>query len=210
MLRLYDYAASANCYKARLLFALLDREYERVPIDIFDGDTLTEEYGRLNPLRETPVLELEDGRVIAQSNAILWYLAEGTAFLPGDPFERAAVVQWLSFEQEWVMGGVGSVRFRLLTGRELPPGRRETAATALATLDGHLRERELLVGEAPTIADLSNFAYARLAADADLDLGDYPGASAWIRRIEALPGFVDDLAPYPQNSRPGQGRSSYG
>ncbi len=210
MLRLHDYAASANCYKARLLFALLDREYERVPVDIFGGETLSEEYGRINPLRETPALELEDGRVIAQSNAILWFLAEGTRFLPADPVERAAVVQWLSFEQEWVMGGIGSARFRLLTGRELPPGRIETGAKALATLDAHLGERRFLVGDSATIADVSNFAYAHLAGDAGLDLGDHPAVAAWLERVRQLPGFVDNLAPYPENARPGRGRSTYG
>jgi glutathione S-transferase len=83
--RLYNYAASGNCYKPRLLLALLQRDYERVPIDIFAGDTLTEEYARLNPARETPVLELDDGTLLTQSNAILWFLAEGTGFLPEGP-----------------------------------------------------------------------------------------------------------------------------
>ncbi len=82
-MRLYDYAASGNCYKVRLLLALLGTDYERVPIDIFGGDTLTDEYARVNPVRETPVLQLDTGETIAQSNAILWYLAEGTRFLPG-------------------------------------------------------------------------------------------------------------------------------
>ena len=92
-MRLYDYAASANCYKARLLLAPLGRDYERVPVDIFAGDTLTDAYGALNPARETPVLELDDGTVVTQSSAILWLLAEGTPYLPGDPVRRAQVVQ---------------------------------------------------------------------------------------------------------------------
>src|SRR3954469_24161831 len=106
-MRLYDYAASANCYKPRLLLALLGREYERVAVDIFAGDTLTDEYAALNPARETPVVELDDGRVMTQSDAILWYLAEGTEFLPRDAFERGQVLQWLFFEQERVMAGIG-------------------------------------------------------------------------------------------------------
>src|SRR5262249_11312245 len=110
-MRLHDYDASGNCFKVRLLLALLGREYERVPVDIFAGDTLTPELARLNPVRETPVLELDDGRVLTQSNAILWYLAEGTPFLPAGPFERGEVVQWLSFEQERVMNGLGGARF---------------------------------------------------------------------------------------------------
>src|SRR5690349_9725750 len=102
-MRLYDYAASGNCFKVRLLLGMLGVEYERVPIDIFGGDTLTCEYAMINPLRETPVLELDDGSRLAQSNAILWFLAEGTPWLPAGAFERALVAQWLAFEQERVM-----------------------------------------------------------------------------------------------------------
>src|SRR5262249_19939255 len=139
-MRLYDYAASGNCYKARLLLALLDRPYERVEVDIFGGDTLTDEFARLNPARETPVLELDDGSVLTQSNAILWYLAEGTSFLPATPLERAQVVQWLSFEQERVMSGIGSARFRILTGRqpELVAPRLALGTSALELLEEHL------------------------------------------------------------------------
>jgi glutathione S-transferase len=134
-MRLYDYAASGNCYKVRLLLALLGREYERVPVDIFAGDTLTEAYGSLNPVRETPVLELDSGVAIAQSNAILWYLSEGTSFLPAGREDRALVLQWLSFEQERVMGGIGGPRFRRLTGRPAIEGRLEIGRQALELLD---------------------------------------------------------------------------
>ncbi len=116
-MRLYDYAASGNCYKARLLLALLDLPYERVAVDIFAGDTLTEEYAAINPARETPVLELDDGTRLAQSNAILWYVAEGTPLLPRTTLERARVVQWLMFEQEYVISGIAAPRFWLMTGR---------------------------------------------------------------------------------------------
>src|SRR3954447_7098033 len=145
-MRLYDYAASGNCFKVRLLLALLGREYERVPVDIFAGDTLTEAFGALNPLRETPVLELEDGRRLTQSNAILWFLAEGTPFLPADAFERGLVASWLSFEQERVIGGIGGPRFRALTGRPFDAGRLDTGRGALAYLDEHLSGREWMVG----------------------------------------------------------------
>jgi glutathione S-transferase len=92
-MRLYDYVASCNCYKVRLLLAQLGRSYERVPIDIFDGDTLTDEYGRINPSRTTPVLETDDGCYLPESNAILVYLADGTPFLPDDPWELAQVMR---------------------------------------------------------------------------------------------------------------------
>src|SRR3954452_23666295 len=140
-MRLYDYAASANCYKARLLLALLGREYERVPVDIFAGDTLTDEFAALNPARETPVLELDDGSVLTQSDAILWYLGEDTPFLPDSALGRAQVAQWLFFEQERVMSGIGGARFRIVTGRApervggrlTPRGPEQGGVEALAT-----------------------------------------------------------------------------
>src|ERR1700744_1812244 len=136
-MRLYDYAASANCYKARLLLAMLDRPYERVALDIFAGDTLTDAFRALNPARETPVLELDDGEVVTQSNAILWALAEGTGWLPSSAVARGQVVQWLFFEQERVMSGIGGARFRIITGRapELVDGKLALARSALELLE---------------------------------------------------------------------------
>jgi glutathione S-transferase len=206
--RLYDYAGSGNCYKVRLLLALLGREYERVPVDIFAGDTLTDAFAALNPVRETPVLELESGELITQSPAILWYLAEDTPFLPAEMLGRAHVLQWLAFEQERVMGGIGGPRFRRLTGRPPIQGRLAIGEQALALLDDHLRDRDWLAGERCTIADVAVFGYGHVAADA----GVAPGAhvQAWMGRLRALPGFVDDLGPYGDNARPGAGRSIYG
>jgi glutathione S-transferase len=209
-MRLYDYAASGNCFKVRLLLGLLGRAYERVPVDIFAGETLTDAYFAVNPLRETPVLELEGGERIAQSNAILWYLAEGTPFLPADRLGRALVAQWLAFEQERIMAGLGGPRFRMLTGRDLTgvEARLETGRGALAVLDAHLEDRAWVVGERPTIADLSLFAYISVAPDAGVDLP--PRVVAWVERVRALPGFVDDFVTYPANARPGAGASIYG
>ena len=210
-MRLYDYAASANCYKARLLLALIEREYERVTVDIFAGDTLTDEYAELNPARETPVLELEDGTLLTQSNAILWLLAEGTAFLPESPIERSQVAQWLFFEQERVMSGIGAARFRTLTGRspELIPARLALGSSALSMLEARLEKRSYLVGSSCSIADLANFAYTHVAEDAGYRLSDYPAVSAWLERVRALPRFIDDLVLYPENARPGASRSIY-
>ncbi len=210
-MRLHDYAASGNCYKVRLLLALLDRPLERVSVDIFAGDTLGPAFGRLNPARETPVLELDDGSALVQSAAILWFLAEGTALLPEDPLERAQVVRWLQFEQEWMMPGVGAARFYTLTGRnpDVVPARVGRGRTALDMLEAALAGRHWIVGERPSIADLALFAYAHVAPDAGIDLEPWPGVQAWIGRIEALPGFMDDYVPYPPNARPGAGRSIY-
>jgi glutathione S-transferase len=206
--RLYDYAGSGNCYKVRLLLALLHREYERVPVDIFAGETLTDAFAALNPLRETPVLQLDSGEVIAQSPAILWYVAEETLFLPADRVGRALVLQWLAFEQERVMGGIGGPRFRRLTGRPPIEGRLAIGEQALALLDSHLRARDWLVADRCTIADVAVFGYGHVAAD----VGLAPGAHvlAWMERLRALPGFVADLEPYGENARAGAGRSIYG
>lgn len=210
-MRLYDYAASGNCYKARLLLALLGRDYERVPVDIFAGDTLTDDYAKLNPARETPVLELDDGTLLTQSNAILWFLGEGTAFQPAGALERAQVAQWLFFEQERVMSGIGSTRFWTLTGRnsELRGSRFALGKSALELLEAHLSERDYLVGDSITIADVSNFAYTHVAEDAGYRLADYPAVTSWFSRIETQHGFIDDFIPYPPNARPGRSRSIY-
>jgi glutathione S-transferase len=214
-MRLYDYAASGNCYKARLLLALLAQPYERVPIDLFAGDTLTDAYAALNPVRETPVLELDDGSVITQSPAILWFLGEGTPFHPGTALGRAQVVQWLAFEQERVMAGIGGARFRLLTGRAsaedpLIAGRLATAREALDILAAHLAACDWLVGDRPTIADVAVFAYTSRSADVDLDPAAWPPVLGWLERVRALPRFIDDFAPYPPNARAGAGTSIYG
>jgi len=211
LVRLYDYPASGNCYKARLLLALLEQPYERVPVDIFAGDTLTPEFGRLNPARETPILELDDGEVIVQSNAVLWYLGEGSVYLPADSFDRARVVQWLHFEQEWIARGVGAARFFMLTGcnPELGGARREHGETGLDFLEERLTGRNFLVGDSLSIADISLFAYTHVASDAGIDLTPRTAVRSWIARIAAQPGFIDDYVRYPENARPGRGRSIY-
>ena len=208
-MRLYDYAPSANCLKVRILLGLLDRPYERVPTDIFGGDTLTDAFGALNPLRETPVLELDDGTAIAQSNAILWWLAEGTPYLPSGAAARAHVLGWLFAEQELIMGGIGGARFRLITGRPGGDERVPRARAGLRTLEDHLDGRAWVVGDEPTIADVSLYAYAQLAPDAGIDLAEHPPVAAWLERVRALPRFPDDLEPYPPNAWPGAGRSVY-
>jgi len=212
--RLYDYAASANCYKVRLLLAHLGREYERVPIDIFAGGTLTDEFEAKNPARSTPVLETDDGRFLQESNAILWYLAEDTPFLPEAAFERAHVLKWLILEQTDVMLGVGGLRFRLLTGRWSPDDpraveRRNVGIAALSMLETHLAGRSFAVAERYTIADVSLYGYAHTAPEAGYDLSDFPAVASWLARVERQPGFMNDLAPYPESASAGAGRSVY-
>jgi glutathione S-transferase len=213
-MRLHDYSASANCFKVRLLLAQLGLDYERVPVDIFAGDTLTDEFARLNPARTTPVLERDGQEPLPESNAILVHLAEGTDFLPADPAERAQVLRWLFYEQAEIIPAIAGLRFRLITGRLKPDSssakyRRKAAGDVLRLLDDHLTERSFLVAERYTVADISVYAYVHVAHEADLDLTPYPAVRAWIERVEAQPGHMNDLQPYPPNSHLGASRSIY-
>jgi glutathione S-transferase len=212
-MRLYDYAGSCNCYKVRLLLAQLGVPYERVPVDIFAGETLTDEYAEINPARSTPVLEV-DGRYLPESNAILSFLARGTPYMPEDPFEQAQVVAWLIYEQTDVVPMIGGLRFRLLTGRLTASDRdaerrRRGALEVLQALDEHLASRDFLVGRGYTIADIAVYGYTHRADEAGLELEPYPNVRAWLARVEAQPGYVEDVAPYGANAAPGAGRSMY-
>jgi glutathione S-transferase len=214
-LRLYDYTASANCYKVRLLLAQLERGYERIPIDIFDGDTLTDEFAELNPLRSTPVLRLPDGRTLIESNAILWYLAAGTPLLPEGRFEQAEVCRWLIYEQSDVMPMIGGLRFRLVTGRlerdsEGAERRRAGAHEVLHLLNEHLGSRDFLADDRYSIADIAVYGYAHTAHEATIDTAGYPDVRRWVARVEATPRFMNDLEPYPPNASVLAGRSIYG
>ena len=213
-MRLYDYAASCNCYKVRLLLAQLGQPYERAPVDIFDGGTLTDEYAAMNRARTTPVLETDDGRFLPESNAILFYLAEGTPFLPDDPFERAEVLRWLIYEQTDVIPTMGGLRFRLLVGR-LKPGepdavrRKEGALEVLRLLDDHLAEQEFFVGGRYTIADIAMYGYTHVAHEAGIEMEPYANVRAWFERVQQQPGYIEDVEPYGANAAPGAGRSLY-
>ena len=209
-MRLYDYAASGNCFKVRLLLALLGREYERVPVDIFAGETLTPEFAALNPARTTPVLELDDGTPLAESAAILWYLAEGTAYLADERLARARVLQWLCFERA-LTPAIAGARFQIMTGRTDPetPFLLEKGRTGLATLDRRLEDRDWVATDTPTIADVALFAYTHVADDAGFDLAAHSSIVAWLERVRGLPGYVNDLIAYPPNARPGASRSIY-
>lgn len=213
-MRLFDYAASGNCYKVRLLLAQLGREYERVPVDIFAGETLTPEYFAKNPTLTTPVLELDSGEHIPESGAILLYLAEGSALLPDDPVERADVHRWMFFEQSAVMPTIGGLRFRLITNRMDPEGdearRRQTLTTAIAgTIDGQLASREFIAAGRYTVADIALYGYLHVASDTGVDMSPYANLAAWLERVRAQPGHIADLEPYPPNSMRGASRSLY-
>jgi glutathione S-transferase len=214
-LRLHDYAASANCYKVRLLLAQLGLEYERVPVDIFGGDTLTDDYAHLNPQRQVPVLERDGAEPLTESNAILVHLAEGTDYLPDDADERAHAMSWLFFEQADVIPGIAGLRFRLVTERidadsREAQWRRSTGGAALKILNDRLEKSAFLAGERYSVADISLFAYVHVANEAGFELGEHGAVQEWIARVEGTPGYMNDLQPYPPNAWPGAGQSIYG
>ena len=196
MLRLHDYLDSGNGYKARLLLSWLGMPYELVEYDILRGETHTPEFLARNPNGRIPVLELEDGTHLAESNAILFYLAEGSAYLPGDRLERARVLQWMFFEQYSHEPNIATSRF-WLKHLEIDDGRRvqleqKRAAgdAALDVMEGHLKGRGWFVGDGPTIADIALYAYTHVANEGGFDLAPYSAIRAWLARVAAQPGHV--------------------
>jgi glutathione S-transferase len=201
MLTLHDYLPSQNAWKVRVLLGLLGTPYQTRPVSIFEGESRTEAFLGLNPAGAVPVLEPEDGRAIAESNAILTYLAEGTRFLPDDRYVRAKVMQWLFFEQYYIEPAIGSLRFWTLTGRlgqyaAMVEGRRQTAARALGALQRALDAANFLVGGSCTIADLAVYAYTHRAEDAGIPLADYPAVTAWFGRVANAIGPGYPVHPY--------------
>jgi glutathione S-transferase len=202
MLTLYDYLPSQNAWKVRLLLNHLGIPYRQAWVSIFEGEGRRPDFLALNPSGRVPVLQLEDGRTLAESNAILAFLADGTEYLPADPFARAKVHQWLNFEQEQVESVIGALRHWTLTGKlaRRPPGmvegKRAAALNTLRILDEQLALRPFIAGARYTIADMSIFAYASRAGDAGLALEPHPHVRAWIARVEAQPGFLATMHPY--------------
>ncbi len=194
---LYNSAVSGNCYKARLLLAQLGLEYETVEVSVVDRSGRAELLGDLNPGLRVPTLVLDDGRPLAESNAILWYFGDGTPYVSEDAYERAQVLQWLFFEQYSHEPYIAVARFWIAySGR--PEGfsaaARERALkggyAALDAMEKHLAARVFLVGEAYTIADISLYAYTHVAEEGEFDLAPYPGIRAWLDRVAAQPGHV--------------------
>lgn len=206
MLTLYDYLPSQNGWKVRVLLRLLGVPFRTEPVAIFGGESRTEAFLKLNPAGAIPVLQLEDGRALAESNAILTYLAEGTRFLSDDRFTRAKVMQWLFFEQYHVEPIIGLLRFWTLTGRlaqnaAMVEGKRATGARALAALQRELAATPFLAGERCTIADIAVYAYCHRAEDCGFVLPAYPAVMAWIERVAAEIGPGYPVHPYGDEAR---------
>ena len=202
MVKLYEHPASGNCMKARILLRHLEIPYESVVLDLFAGEATEAEHLARNPSGEVPTLELENGEFIAQSGAILLYLAEGTQYLPGDPVDRAHVHQWLFFEQNGIEPGIATSRFWKWNGLDLerPEAYADRIARGEAELDvleAHLAGHDFLAAGRYTVADIANYAYTHVAHETGIDMTGRPAIAAWIARVESQPGFVNDLAPFP-------------
>jgi glutathione S-transferase len=191
---LFNSAVSGNCYKVRLLAAHLGLPLELHELDVVNRSNRPEVLGHLNPALRVPVLVLDDGRPLAESNAIISYLADGTPYLPEDRYERAQVLQWLFFEQYSHEPHIAVARFWSLFGVTPSEDQRreklEMGRRALAALEQGLADRAFLVGGRYTVADIALYAYTHVAPEGGFDLGPYPSIRAWLTRVAEQPGHI--------------------
>lgn len=207
MLTLYDYLPSQNAWKIRQLLQHLQRPYRTEYVSIFEGEGQAEGYRRISPTGTVPAVVFDDGRALAESNPILFHLAEGSPYLPDNAYGRAKVLQWLSFEQERIERQVGALRHWTLTGKlarrapALVEAKRAAGRKALEILDAELARRPFIAGEAYTVADIAMFAYASRADEADgLSLAPYARLRDWIGRVAAQPGHLAEMHSYAIDS----------
>ncbi len=196
MIKLYDYLPSGNAYKVRLLLTQLGVPFERIELDIVKGETRTPEFLAKFPNGRIPAVEFEDGRRLFESNAILWYLAEGTPMLPAHPFARARGLQWLFFEQYSHEPFIAVARF-LAMYPQAPDERRASLARimklgydALGVMEAHLNSREWFTDGKYSIADIALYAYTHVAGEGGYDLSAYPAIRAWLARVSAQPKHI--------------------
>jgi glutathione S-transferase len=192
---LYDSPVSGNCYKVRLLLAQLGVDFERHTVDVVERAGREELLGELNPALRVPTILLDDGRPIAESNAILWYFADGTEYLPTGRLERAQVLQWLFFEQYSHEPYIARLRF-LLNYAPTPPSEAEIdvlragGRDALSALERYLATREFLVADRYTIADIALYAYTHVAPEAGFELDGLAGLNRWLATVAEQPGHI--------------------
>jgi len=196
MLRLYDYLSSGNGYKVRLLLTQLSSPFERVELDILKGETRTLEFLQKTLNGRIPVLQTERGEFLAESNAIMFYLAEGTSFLPHDRWERAQVLQWMFFEQYSHEPNIATSRFWLMHAelteerRAALPQKRTLGYAALDVMEKHLTGCTFFVGERYSIADIALHAYTHVADEGGFALSRYPNIRAWLERVRTQPQHI--------------------
>ena len=196
MLKLYDYLPSGNGYKVRMLLTQLGIPFERVELDIVKGETRTPDFLTINPNGCIPVLELEDGARLSESNAILFYLAEGTPFLPDHGLARAQILEWMFFEQYSHEPNIATSRFWLMHGERTDERRagleqkRPLGYAALEVMEKHLAKRTFFASEHYTIADIALYAYTHVAHEGGFDLSGFESINIWLERIRVQPGHI--------------------
>jgi glutathione S-transferase len=205
MYTLYSMRRSGNSYKIRLALAKLGIPFRLVEIDILKGESRTPDFLAKNPNGQVPLLEVAPGRYLAESNAILWYVAGGTPLAPEDRIDRAEALQWMFFEQHSLEPNIGAAFFWLSLikgGRELQRHAledwMEEGYRALAVMEKHVKDRSFFVGDHYTIADIALYAYTHIAHECDYDLAAFPAIRDWLARMAAQPGHVEmDWQPEP-------------
>lgn len=200
MMKVYADILSGNCYKVKLLLQFLGQDHEWQHVDILARETHTVQFKAINSNERIPVLEIEQGNYLAESNAILNYLADGTRYLPNDKLARAQVLQWQFFEQYSHEPFIATARYikkylGLPKDREAEfHGKQSGGHKALRIMNEHLAVTPFFVGESLTIADIALYAYTQVAHEGDFDLSSYKNILAWFKAIEAEPGYVS-MAP---------------
>ncbi|MDB6164250.1 MAG: Glutathione S-transferase [Xanthomonadaceae bacterium] len=201
MTTVYGFSTSGNCHKVRLLLEQLGREYAWIEVDSSKGETRTPEYLSKNPNGRVPMIELDDGRILTESNAILCWLAEGTPYDPDDSWQRAQALSWMFFEQYSHEPYIAVARFiRGWTALDSPrrndlPTVQQRGYQALQVMEQHLSAAAWFTGPDYGVADIALFAYTDVAADGGFDLAAYPALREWLARVRATPGFVAMPAP---------------
>jgi glutathione S-transferase len=195
-MKIYGDIYSGNCYKLKLICALLKIEHEWIPVDIMRGETREDQFLRLNPAGQIPICVTDDGQTLTESNAILYYLARDSELWPADRLAQTRVLEWQFFEQYTHEPSIAVARF-IRVYQDMPEARRQeyeaklkSGYRALDLMERHLNGRRFLVGESCSIADVSLFAYTHVAGEGGFDLSSYPAVRAWIKNIEQLPRFV--------------------
>ena len=202
MLTLYDYLPSQNAWKIRALLNHLGQSYKQEFISIFEGEGQSDAYLRVNPTGAVPAIKLDDGQTIAESNAILIYLARNTRYLPDNPVEQSQVTQWLFFESDYVQASVATLRHWVLTGKDknrskaMLDAKIAASKKVLQILNNALESQEFLNGHSYTIADIAVYSYVHLAPDAGLELDTYPHLQRWIGSVSAQPESLPPVYPY--------------
>jgi glutathione S-transferase len=207
MIKLYQFHPSGNCYKIRLLLHQLGIPFETVELEIGAKGTRSLEFKAKNPIARVPTVELDPGVFLAESNAILWYFAEGTPFIPTDKLERARMLQWMFFEQYSHEPYVAVAR-AWIAYFGIPPGKEQELEeriqkgyAALDVMEGELTKRPFFAGERYSLADITLYAYTHVAEEGRFDLTRYPAIRAWFERVQAQPRHLRITDPVPSAAR---------